>query len=243
MTQPQPDILSQLASSLRDILLLVIGGLLGFLSSWVVSKRERKGARADQRRERIYGPLQDELNSISTILPKNEGTQQTSAEYPRIKSEHIRYMIPKQLRDKIVQLYEEVIPKYEKQRTTLGQKYSDLILAEITQRLAPIADVTGTATVQSASYPFLSTIASLGNWLAEGKIPNSLESEAERAFLSLKDHSRPFPQSTLQEFFDVWKKKLQQDPLFKKFVETKEKAMMLIREITSELSKDLESEN
>jgi hypothetical protein len=118
-------VLRQLLVNIRDVILLVIGGLFGFLSSWIVSGRERKLARADQRRERIYGPLQDEPESIIVLLPNNESTMQVWSEYPRIKSAHIRFMIPRKLRTRIVEIYEQLLPRYEEQKASLAKGYNE----------------------------------------------------------------------------------------------------------------------
>jgi hypothetical protein len=44
-------------------------------------------------------------------------------------------------------------------------------------------------------------------------------------------------------FLEAWRKRQAQDKDFKKLVETRDKAITLIQEITAEITKDLESEN
>ena len=177
MAQQLPDAANTL-SQLKDIVLVLVGGIIGFLSSWIVSRRERKWARADQRRERIYGPLQDELAIIGVALPNNEDTLQTSVEYWRIKSEHIRYMIPRKLRGKVVELYEQVLQRYGEEKTALGRKCNNMMGTEITHGLIPAGgDLSLTVTATSSSH--VASMANLSYWLVEGKIPRNMERDSD----------------------------------------------------------------
>jgi hypothetical protein len=197
--------------------------------------------RADQRREKIYGPLEDELDIIGAALPKNLDILQNCVEYPRIKSEHVRYMIARELRGKVVELYEQVLPRYGEEKKALGQKYNNMMRTQITYGLAPtIGDpsliVTGT------SSPDVASMANLSYWLVEGKIPRKIEREIQTSFQVVKEDSRKFEYETWQEFFEAWRKRQEQDKDFKEFVETRDKAITLIQEITAQITKDLESE-
>lgn len=241
MAQQQPSVVDIL-SQLKDVILVLIGALLGFLSSWIVSRRERKWGRADQRREKIYGPLQDELAIIGLALPKNEDTLKNCVEYPRIKSEHIRYLIPRKLRGKVVELYEQVIPGYAEEKKALGQKYNNKMRTQITYGLIPQGGGPS-AVVTSTSSPYVASMANLSYWLVEGKTPPTIEREMQTAFQVVKEDSRKFAYATWQAFFEAWRKRLEHDEDFKKFVETKDKAITLTQEITGEIAKDLESEN
>jgi hypothetical protein len=245
MAEPNSDIVAalvQLLNSIRDLVLLIIGGLFGFLSSWIASGRERKLARADERRERIYGPLLDELANIVALLPRNDSTMQQWSDYPRIKSAHIRYMIPRTLRTAIVEIYEELLPKYEEQKAILAQKYNGKMREEITRELIP--DFGGPSTVvTSTSSPFVTTLANLSYYLVEGRIPPSMEKEVETALFAVREDSRNFPQATWQDFFAEWSKRLQADGQFKKFTETRDKAVRAIQKVMDEINEDLESEN
>ena len=231
-----------LLGTLSQIILVAVGGILGFLSSWVVSKRERKSARADQRREKIYGPLQDELPNINSALSNNAEVLQFISEYPRIKLEHIRYMIPKDLRKKVVELYEQTLPSYGEEKKVLGQKYNMMMRTQLTYGLKPVGGGPS-AIVTSTSSPYVASMANLSYWLVEGQIPSKMEKEIKIAFQVVKEDSRKFVYATWQEFFEAWRKRQEHDEDFKKFVETREKAVRLIREISTEITNDLESEN
>lgn len=241
MAQPPLDILAQLVSAFRDILLLVIGGLVGFLSSWVVSKRERKWARADQRRERIFGPLQDELDKLSVTLSKAQDVNPSyDSVYERVKAEHIRYMIPKQLRTKVIQLYEEIFPNYENQILFLREKYRMLMTESITKGLRPLFE--GGEVIQTSS-PHVANLASLSYWLLEGKFPKNMEKEIETAFFVVKEDSREFPYVDYRGYFEGWKRQIREDIQYKVFERLREKAIAAVQEINNTIRQDLESEN
>lgn len=241
MAQQQPSV-ADILNQFKDVILVLIGALLGFLSSWIVSKRERKWGRADQRREKIYGPLQDELAIIGLALPKNEDILKDCAEYQRIKSEHVRYLIPRKLRSKVIELYERVIPRYAEEKKALGRKYNNKMRTQITYGLIPQGGPP-TAVVTATSRAEVTTMASLSYWLVEDKTPPTLEREMQTAFQVVKEDSRKFTYATWQAFFEAWRKILEHDDDFKKFVETRDKAITLTQEITGEIAKDLESEN
>ncbi len=243
MTQQQPDIAATLLQWLRDVVYVLIGGILGFVSSWVVSKRERKWARADQRRERIYGPLEDELTNLSLALPRNEDVLSKCAEYPRIKLERLRYMIPQQLREKLIELYEQVIPKYTEEKSGLANKYRNMIGTELTRDLRPPSGYDPNIIITATSRPYVARLASLAYWLLEGQIPRAVEQNISADIRDVKEDSRNFQYGTWQEFFESWRKRQQDDIDFKNFVETRDRATTLVLEIITEISRDLESEN
>ena len=166
----------------------------------MISRRERKGVRADQRREKIYGPLEDELHIVGATLPKNLDILQNCVEYPRIKSEHIRYMIARKLRGKVVELHEQVLPRYGEEKKALGQKYNSMMRTQITYGLTPsIGDPS--LIVTATSSPHVTSMANLSYWLVEGKIPREMEKEIQTAFQVVKEDSRKFEYETWQEFF------------------------------------------
>jgi len=237
-----PDILTlliQLLTNLRDIFLVVFGTFLGLLSAWIVGRRERKWARADQRRERIYGPLQDELGILSKDLPLNERTLEIGSEYRRIKGDHIRYMIPEHLRRRIIFLYEVLLPKYDHEKVMLENKYEDSIRAAILERLTP--DLR-TGSVLTDNSPDITTVANLGHCLLERRVPPHMEKNVESAFSVVKEHSRDIPEQTWQEFFQLWQERLPRDEDYVRFIGTRDWALKMTEMILNEINKDLEPE-
>jgi hypothetical protein len=114
--------------------------------------------------------------------------------------------------------------------------------ADITKGLIPLFG-DPSATVVSTSSPHVATLASLSYYLVGGKIPASMEKEIEIAFFAVKEDSRNFPQTTWQEFFEVWRKRLRADDQLRKSVETRDSALTTIRGVVGEIDKDLDSEN
>jgi hypothetical protein len=235
MAQSQPAIFSQIASRFFDIVVLIIGALLGFVSSWVVSKRERKEARADQRRERIYGPLHDELDVLEVVLSNTQDVVWPSGRfeggtYERVKTEHIRYMIPRKLRGKIIQLYEESLPNYEINFARLREKYRAKISENITKGLAGNPHVAN-----------LSTLTSM--YLLQDKIPDNIITQIGTFFYSVKQGSYGFTYANWKEYFEYWKNQMYEDTEFKQFEQMRKQIIENIQEINETIQKDLESEN
>jgi len=233
MSQSQPDSFSQIASTLLNIAILIIGGLLGFLSSWFVSKRERKDARADQRRERVYAPLHDELDMLEPMISHTEDLATSNTVYERVKAEHIRYMIPRELRDQIVQLYEEMFPSYANSILKLRRKYKLIMYKSLCDNLGLL----GTSSI------FVDNLSGLSYWLLQGKFPQNLLKDIETAIVVMKEDSKTFPHANWQEYFEHWQNQLHEDAEFKQFEQLRQETIEKLQEINETIRKDLESEN
>jgi hypothetical protein len=237
MAQPQPDIFSQIVSRFFDLLILVIGGLLGFVSSWAVSKRERKEARADQRRERIYGPLHDELDTIQVALLKTEDiftpSGSVGSTYERVKAEHILYMIPRELRNKIIEVYEESLPNYDSKIVILRNKYRLMMYTSLCTALG----------LSSTSSNYVANLASLSYWLLQETFPENKVKEIDTALFVMSEDSHEFPYAKGQDYFRYWKNQMREDPEFKQFEQMRKQIMNKVQEINEAIRTDLESEN
>lgn len=225
----------------RDVVLLVAGSLLTLFVTWVVSGRERKWARADECRERIYGPLHDELANLRKALEKNLRIGGVTDEYERIKREHILYMIPRKLRQRIIHLYETGITQYESQLIDLAKKYRELMSNEILGKLQPTGTTSGT--VVDASSSDVHFLIGLAHWLAEGVVPEHMDKELERAYLSVKAQSKGVLEQTGNEFFQSWKARFRSDPECEEFKGLRDQLLVQVIEIREEIQKDLESQH
>jgi hypothetical protein len=233
MTQPQPDIFSQIASRFFDIFVLILGALLGYVSSWMITKGERKEARADQRRERIFGPLHDELDNLELMISKTEDVATINTVYDKVRAEHIRYMIPTKLRVQIIQLYEEMLPAYASVIHKLREKYLLIMYKSLCTDLGLL----------STSSNFVRDLAGLSYWLLQGKFPRNMLKDIETAIVVMKEDSKTFLHANWQEYFEYWKNQIRNDTEFKEFEQFRTSIIAMIQEINGTIRKDLESEN
>lgn len=151
-------------------------------------------------------------------------------------------MVPPKLREKVVELYETILPRYGEEKIALWRKYNNMMGTEITHGLIPPGG-DSSIIITATSRPQVAKIAELSYYLAEGKIPRGMEEEIQRAFRAVKEDSRNFEYETWQAFFEEWRKRLECDKGFEEFVKIRDKAVTLIQEISSEITNDLESEN
>lgn len=199
------------------------------------------GAHADQRRERVYGPIHDELTGILATLDANATTSQLHDAYERIKREHIRDMIPRDVRSKIVQLYEDILPQYEKELVTLQVDYRNRMIEEIASGMPVIVAGNGTKS-SPRNINEVVVLAGSAYWLIEGWIPSSMERELEDAFERVKARNKNMQDESFLWFFEEWKCRLHKGKEYPAFLTLRHQAISLIQEIDKEIISDLESE-
>jgi len=167
------------------------------------------------------------------VLKRMEGPFRTVSEYPRIKKEHIWYMIPRKLRKNIEKLYDDTAKEYDKRLMEIGSKYRKNIEQELLRSLHAQTSTT------NASLSFLCGSAF---WLPSGKVPEQSEAEFERSFQEIKNLSENSAHSTWQEFFDYWKVRFQSDKDYERLVAIRNDALLQIQHIKSEVGRDLDAQ-
>jgi hypothetical protein len=220
---------------------LLIGSILTLLGSWFVESQRRRSERGDKRREKIYAPLYDELNRIEKALTNYDRTGTSVwSEYHRIKSEHILYMIPRKLKQKITRLIETEVEKFDLQLMGLQEKYQKTINADLTHALIPIAAPPDT-TVIATSDSSVAYLNGLAIYLARGTFPQGYyRRNLEAAFQAVKARST-ITQNSVDELFQHYLGLYQSDEDYKALNKQREQALRLAREIRTEIEKDLEA--
>jgi hypothetical protein len=197
------------------------------------TRKGRKLPRAYERRARIYAPLYDELADVRKALENYGRTGLGNwREYQRIKSEHIRHLIPRELRDRITQLYEQNLEEFEKGLMKLQRKHETKIRDYLLERM-PDRDTLSASTVQN--------LGRLALYLPRGLLPD--ESDAlDLAFRGAKKHGN-LEHDSLSGFFRYWVSRIQTDKDFEDLNEHRRKTLGLLAEIENEIGRELEAED
>jgi hypothetical protein len=90
--------------------------------------------RADERRERVYGPLYDELPIAEQKLLEWRDTNGSATEwkeYREVRDRHLLYLAPKEFRAKIRRLYDENLVRFGEQRRKLLGDYRRIAMREM----------------------------------------------------------------------------------------------------------------
>jgi hypothetical protein len=197
------------------------------------TRKSRKVPRADERRVRIYAPLYDELTEVQKALQNYGRTGLGNwREYQKIKSEHIRYLIPCELRDRITQLYEQNLEEFEKGLMKLQRKHETEIRDYLLERM-PDRDTLSASTVQN--------LYRLALYLPRGQLPD--ESDAlDLAFRGARKHGH-LEHDSLPEFFRYWVSRIKTDKDFEDLNEHRRKTLCMLADIENEIGRELEAED
>lgn len=216
-----------LLDNLLAIFLLVVGWLLGLVGACLSQNRSTKLMRAEERRRRIYGPLNDELPELEERLKRYADIDQ-SKEYQRIKEEHILHIldVPNQMQQRIEQLYEHKLNQFNVHRRTLLKEWNDIIQ----ERLGIGPD--GNRLARMA-------FQLLKEW---SSMTREEQSELENAFSSAKRHYNPTLLSdfaSAEGLFEHFKKDFETDARFVDLTKLRDQLVLLVGEIREAIRKDL----
>ncbi len=229
------EFLRWLIENYRDFILamisVLVGSLLTLLGTWFVERGARKSARADERRERIYAPLYDELADVKKALQEYGRTGSAIwGTYQRIKSEHIRYLIPRELRDRITKLYEQNLEEFDRRMMKLHRKHETEIRDYLLARM-PDQDTLTASTMQ--------TLSTLAVYLPRKRIPGDSSAFAD-AFRAARKHGN-LEHNSLPEFFEYWVNHIRNDKNFLDLNQYGEEALRLLLKIKNEIGRELEA--
>ena len=222
---------------IEDVVLgAILGGAFTLFGSWAQQRHSRKLAQADERRERIYAPLFDELDILDKSLEAFERTAGQTKEYERIKAEHILYMVPKKLRPDVVRLYEDLLVRFDEQLHAAKKRlekrmYDDLIAG------GPVG-----ATKEAAAR----NLAVMAHYVSAGQLPDEeeLKRHMQDAFRLLKSQSWQSVQrfTSLEELFEERKKSQVVQADLTPLRRLQQESLNLLLEIRKQISKDLGAE-
>lgn len=206
--------------------------------------RAWRSERADERRERIYAPLYDELGKVEEALTNyNRTNTDIWGEYNRIKREHITWKIPRDLRKKISRLFEVEVNEFAKQLMVLEDKWRHIINVELTQGLAPIGE-TPDATVLATSDSSIATLKELSIYLSRGTLPKGAPSiDFENAFQAVKARSSNLPYNNVKELFNRYLQEYRSEREYQKLNEQRKLSLRSVKDIMETMAKDLETQN
>jgi hypothetical protein len=197
------------------------------------TRKSRKVPRADERRERIYAPLYDELTEVRKALENYGRTGSTGwGTYQRIKSEHIRYLIPRELRGRIIKLYEQNLEEFDKQSMKLHGKHEAEIRDYLLERM-PDRDTLTDSTMQ--------TLCRLAIYLPRKRITGD-SGAFDDAFRAARKHGN-LEHNSLSEFFEYWVNHIRTDKDFEDLNEHRRKTLGLLAGIENEMGRELEAED
>ena len=96
------EMLGLLLANLSTMVFVLLASGLSILGSWYAAHYTWKAQRDDERRERVYAPLLDELEAIEKAVKSYDYFGTT--EYNQISSAHLFYLVPIVLKTQIREL-------------------------------------------------------------------------------------------------------------------------------------------
>lgn len=217
----------------------ILGALLTLAGSLFILKRQRRLELADERRIRIYAPLYDELPKVEKALTNYSPTRTDIwGEYNRIKHEHIAYLIPRDLRNKISRLFEVELKEFHEQRESLENKYREIIVDELTRGLIPITGRPD-AVVIATSDPSIAALRELATYLCEADLPRASSMNLESAFKTAKARSRNLPYDDVKELFNHYLQEIRSDIEYQKLNEQRRTSLQSVKDVMKAIAKDL----
>jgi hypothetical protein len=217
-----------LVDSAGSIFFLIIGFLLTLLTAKFTADYSWKGQKADERRERVYAPLYDELSNIRTQLDPYGPF--THPEYDQIRSVHLLYLVPNDLCKKIVTVYDK-LTTIDLTKSRLVNKYERKILEMMNSEFKdPVSD-------DSSAIRLARDFAI---WAFQGEIPDELEESTESAFQGLNSRFTKISQTTSKEFLSKFLDSMPKDEDQIALNGLKQETLTLIDSIRDSVKGDLE---
>ena len=221
-----------LLSKIEAIVFLILGFLLGLLTSWLTARYTRRAQKADERRERVYAPLIDELEANRKAL-ENYDQNFSKKEYDQIAYAHLFYLIPTTLKMQIHELY-TTQASLSLMLMKLREKYREQIEKDIDESLP----------MEAPSTPKDSNVTRLAGIIASslplGKIPDIHRSDFDTVVKNLRENSG------WKEPIDAYIKKLidalSKDEEMTKIEALRKKILELLKNIQDNMMSDLKKQ-
>ena len=226
-TQFVNELTKWLVDNASSFVFIVVSSLLTFFASWYTARYSWKAQKADERRQRVYAPLYDELSNLKMLLAPY-GPFDTK-EYNQISSAHLLYLVPKSLELRIHDLY-RTLRLVDAKKAELYQKYERQILEQINAQFKnPVSND------QEAN----SLAKDLAICAFQGEIVNGWENGLERAFQGLDSRYQKMGRTTLKEFLREFLDSISKDADQIELNNLKAQALTLIDSIQDSIKGDL----
>lgn len=225
---------------LQNLAFLVFGAILSLLVAWSVQRRERESTRNDQRRERIYAPLFDELSRVRISL--QNWLPATTPEYDKIQSAHLLYMVPMNLREQLRTLYETLLPELQNKILAIRERHQQIILTDLTASSIPLSGRPGSTVVSTSDPNIINLANNLGQMTLLDEIPGSAKPSLERLFQAAKQRSNLVQLSVDEYFVKISKKLRAEDTEMGSVMKLRKQAIESIDQIAKPIRKDLRTE-
>ena len=197
--------------ALEDSLIgVLVGWLLGLASSVYFQDRSIKQQRHETTKERVYSPLYDETEESLDRLKENGSI--VFSQWIRITSQdHLGYLIePPELYERLRKFYGETDRNLSSAIELCRTTFVEAVKYDLMSRLTPVD--TNTTIGQSTLQAIGDVATSVGANLVRGYVfPGDIHTFSLR-FESLKPYVKDLT-GTFPEYFDVWKKKVENDEM------------------------------
>ncbi len=225
-----------LEDSLIGLIGVFIGWLLGLGSSVYFQERSIKRQRHETTKERVYSPLYDEIEESLDRL--KEGQSATMSQWIRITTQdHLGYLIePPELYDKLRNFYTETDRNLSSAIELCRTTFVEAVKYDLMSRLTPVD--TNTTTGQATLQAIGDVATGVGANLVRGYVfPGDIHTFSLR-LESLKPYVKGLT-GTFPEYFDMWKKKVENDDTLISYRRIHEQAVSEATELREMLGNNL----
>ena len=224
-----------LTQNLSAVIFLVLGSMLGLFASWFTARYSRKAQKADERRERVYAPLFDELAIIKKAL--DEYAYPFVTEYERIASAHLLYLVPKNLRVMIRELYDRKLKFITRMILKLRDRYRQKVLENINEHI-PREQPANAFNDSNA----MTLATDLADFLLQGQIPSEWLPKIQPLFVDVKGRLRlTLDESSVIIYFKKLLILRSKDMEMAELDALKEQCAQLVEAIQKVIARDLET--
>ena len=221
-----------------NLAFLGIGALLAYLVTILTQKSAIERAREDERNERVYSPLYDELEEALQTLDKWE-YRPPNKEWARIrKVEHLTYMVPKGLRDRLTQLYDTQYEQYDATVRDCNKRMEEFVRSELMSRLVGAY----------SSYPYpadISNVIGIGYDILGGKLIGDTThlNEINTSYFRMKRGMFKLEWDSVYSFFEYLVSASTNREEIKEAYKVRKGVMDSMKEIRNTLGKSLKVED
>src|SRR2546426_3081118 len=199
-----------LEDSLIGLIGVFIGWLLGLGSSVYFQGRSIKRQRHETTKERVYSPLYDEIEESLDRL--KESGSIVFSQWIRVTSQdHLGYLIePPELYERLRKFYGETDRNLSSAIELCRTTFVEAVKYDLMSRLTPVDTIT---TIGQSTLQAIGDVATgVGANLVRGYgFPGDIHTFSLR-FESLKPYVKDLT-GTFPEYFDMWKKKVENDEM------------------------------
>ncbi len=219
-----------LIQNLSGIVYVIIGSVLGLIASRVTARYSWRKQRDEQRRGSVYAPLFDELPIILQAL--REYSYPLTTEYDKIKSAHLMYLVPKDLRESIITLYKN-LQLFSELCSHRQAEYRKRIAENLSAIAIPPATLSNDGNANAL-------VNNLGMFLLRGEIPAYVMNQ-EQLYQNVKQRFR-LMEPSVTEYFQTLLPLRANDPAIPELEALKDKTISEVEGIQRTIAKDLDAE-